>query len=131
MIYGIGTDVVYIPRIKKLHDNFDHKFLLKLLTAKEIELVGAKTGKQLHSHIAKRFAAKEAFVKALGTGFSHGIAMGDIEIFNNNLGKPYYVISQKLSEHIQANISTKKFVAHLSLSDEYPIASAFTIIEFH
>ncbi len=127
MIIGIGNDVVYIPRIEKIYKKYGNKFLKKILTAEEIKILGSKSEKQISSHVAKRFAAKEALAKAIGTGFRNNISMTDMEIFNDKLGKPYYVINQKLTDH-QAT-QNDKFVTHLSLSDEYPIAAAFTIIE--
>ncbi len=129
MILGIGTDIAYIPRIERLHKKFGQKFSNKILTTQEIEVITTKSGKQLYGHIAKRFAAKEAFVKALGTGFSQNISLHDIEIFNNKMGKPYYIINQKLNDYILHTIFNQKFIVHLSLSDEYPIALAFAIIE--
>lgn len=129
MILGIGNDVVYIPRIEKIYKKYKEKFLKKILTTEEIKVLEPKSEKQICSHIAKRFAAKEALAKAIGTGFRNNISMTDIEIFNDKLGKPYYVLSQKLTDFIHQTTQNEKFVTHLSLSDEYPIAAAFTIIE--
>ena len=129
MILGIGNDVVYIPRIEKIYKKYGNKFLKKILTAEEIKVLGLKSEKQICSHISKRFAAKEALVKAIGKGFRNNISMTDMEIFNDKLGKPYYVLNQKLTDFIHQMTINEKFVTHLSLSDEYPIAAAFTIIE--
>jgi holo-[acyl-carrier protein] synthase len=129
MILGIGNDVVYIPRIEKIYQKYGNKFLKKILTVKEIKILVLKSEKQICNHIAKRFAAKEALAKALGTGFRNNISMTDIEIFNDQLGKPYYVLNERLTNFIHQIITDKKFITHLSLSDEYPIAAAFTIIE--
>jgi holo-[acyl-carrier protein] synthase len=129
MIIGIGTDVVYIPRIEKLYKRFGNKLFTKILTKQEIELLNYKSSKQICCHIAKRFAAKEALVKSLGTGFSNNITLTDISILNDSLGKPHYLLNQKLINYILSITDNKKFVTHLSLSDEYPIAAAFAMIE--
>lgn len=84
MIYGIGTDIVYIPRILRISQKYGEKFLNKVYTKKEIEISKKYNSQEVRAkYFAKRFAAKEAFVKALGTGFSQGIIMKDIEIYSN------------------------------------------------
>ena len=85
---------------------------------------------QLASKLAKFFAAKEAFVKALGTGFRFGINLKDIQILSNELGKPYIKIIGTTQNYIEKNIknyNTLKY--HLSLSDDYPNGIAFVVIE--
>ena len=93
MIIGIGTDVVYIPRIEKIYERYGHRFVKKILTVQEQEYIKAGNVERLCRHIAKRFAAKEALVKAIGTGFSNNISLQDIAIFNDKMGKPFYTIS--------------------------------------
>ncbi|MDD9331304.1 MAG: holo-[acyl-carrier-protein] synthase [Wolbachia sp.] len=121
MIYGIGTDIVYIPRILKVLQKYGEKFLNRVYTKKEIEISKEYNSQEMQAkHFAKRFAAKEAFVKALGTGFSQDIIMKDIEIYNDSQGKPCVDISKNL---IHQNILT-----HLSLSDDKDYAIAFVVI---
>lgn len=119
MIIGIGTDIVHIPRIEKLlkqHSTFPKRFF----TTTEQQAASRYTNEQkIASHYAKRFAAKEAYVKALGTGI-RDIHFKDINITNNHLGKPN--IECPKHDHSDQTI-------HLSLSDDYPYAIAYVIIE--
>ena len=122
-IYGIGTDIVGIDRIKKTIK--DQKILKRLFNEKEI----SRCSKILNSQncYAKRFAAKEAFSKALGTGISNGINFNEIIVLNNKNGKPLIKFEGKTKK-----LMTKKFnnkaVIFLSLSDEKKYAVAFVTI---
>ncbi|WP_168464482.1 holo-[acyl-carrier-protein] synthase [Wolbachia endosymbiont of Ctenocephalides felis wCfeT] len=121
MIYGIGTDIVYISRISKILQKYGEKFLKKIYTEQEIEISKKYSSQEMQArYFAKRFAAKEAFVKALGTGFSEGIVMKDIAIHSDAKGKPYITISKDLI--------SKHYIIHLSLSDDEDYAIAFVII---
>lgn len=121
MIYGIGTDIVYIPRILRILQKYGGKFLNKVYTKKEIEISTKYNSQEVRAkYFAKRFAAKEAFVKALGTGFSQGIIMKDIEIYSNIRGKPYLAITK--------DFISKDYKIHLSLSDDQDYATAFVVI---
>lgn len=121
MIQGIGTDIVYIPRVLRILQKYEKKFLNRVYTEKEIELSEKYFSHEMQArYFAKRFAAKEAFVKALGTGFSKGIRMKDIEIHNDVRGMPYITISKRF---ISENSSI-----HLSISDDQDYATAFVII---
>lgn len=115
MIIGVGCDIVKISRIEKLIKESGERFLNKIFTALEIEL--APRNNQ-YNYFAKRFAAKEAVVKALGTGFGE-IAFHDIEITNNDLGKPI----------VNFNSLKGSYNIHLSLSDEEEYAVAYVVIE--
>ncbi|WP_264338131.1 holo-[acyl-carrier-protein] synthase [Wolbachia endosymbiont (group A) of Cheilosia soror] len=118
MIHGIGTDIVYIPRVLRILQKYGEKFLNRIYTEKEIELSRKYNSQEMRArYFAKRFAAKEAFVKARGTGFSQGITMKDIEIYNDVRGKPYLTVSKDFISKI-----------HLSLSDDGDYATAFVII---
>ncbi|WP_264687132.1 MULTISPECIES: holo-[acyl-carrier-protein] synthase [unclassified Wolbachia] len=120
MIYGIGTDIVYIPRILRISQKYGEKFLNKVYTKKEIEISKKYNSQEVRAkYFAKRFAAKEAFVKALGTGFSQGIIMKDIEIYSNIRGKPHLAITKDF---------ISKYKIHLSLSDDQDYATAFVVI---
>ncbi|AHC39144.1 holo-[acyl-carrier-protein] synthase [Ehrlichia muris] len=119
MILGIGTDIVYIPRISNLYKKFGIKFLKRVFNEKEIEDSKKYTNFDAQvRHFAKRFAAKEAYVKALGTGFGKSIKMSDIIISNNLYGKPQITIN---------NNSTKHKI-ELSISDEKDYAIAFIVL---
>ncbi|UIP92793.1 holo-[acyl-carrier-protein] synthase [Wolbachia endosymbiont of Anopheles demeilloni] len=121
MIYGIGTDIVYIPRILRISQKYGQKFLNKVYTKKEIEISKKYNSQEVRAkYFAKRFAAKEAFVKALGTGFSQGIIMKDIEIYSNIRGKPHLAITK--------DFISKDYKIHLSLSDDQDYATAFVVI---
>lgn len=121
MIYGIGTDIVYIPRILRISQKYGEKFLNRIYTEKEIELSRKYNSHEMQAkYFAKRFAAKEAFVKALGTGFSQGIIMKDIEIYSNIRGKPHLAITK--------DFISKDYKIHLSLSDDQDYATAFVVI---
>ncbi len=121
MIYGIGTDIVYIPRVLRILQKYGGKFLNKVYTKKEIGLSRKYSSHEMRAkYFAKRFAAKEAFVKALGTGFSQGIIMKDIEIYSDVKGKPYLTVSK--------DFISKDHIIHLSLSDDGDYATAFVVI---
>ena len=85
--------------------------------------------KNKKNFFSKRFAAKEAFAKALGTGFTNNLNFKDIEVINNKLGKPYYKKNKKISKIIQKKFKVKNFDCFLSISDEKDFSTAFTIIQ--
>ena len=123
-IYGIGSDLVNVKRINlilKRNKNFKNR----VFSYKEINLASKKKNKT--HYYAKRFAAKEAFVKALGTGISGGLSFKEIEILNNKKGKPFLKIKGK-SYKIIKKIIKKKFKTFLSLSDEKTHAIASVVI---
>ncbi len=134
MILGVGTDLISVNRIQNLIFKFKEKFEEKIFTPNEI----AKAQKIKISDddflprakfYAKRFAAKEAFSKALGLGIGRGVDFKDIEIDNDHLGKPIIRILNQKEEFIQTHFNCKNFAIHLSLSDENSLASAFVVIE--
>ncbi|MCA4774445.1 holo-[acyl-carrier-protein] synthase [Wolbachia endosymbiont of Mansonella perstans] len=121
MIRGIGTDIVYIPRILKILQKYGEKFLKKVYTEQEIEISRKYNSQEIQAkYFAKRFAAKEAFVKALGSGFSMDITMKDIEIYSDIRGKPHLAIGK--------DSISKDRIIHLSLSDDGDYATAFIVI---
>ena len=124
-IIGIGTDIVLNNRVKKLIKN--KNFLNRIYTNQEIKF--AKKQKEIPSFLAKRFAAKEAFAKALGIGFRKNLNFKDIEILNDKLGKPYYSINSKLKKIIFRSLKVKNLDFFLSLSDEKLYSIAFVIIQ--
>ena len=124
-IIGNGVDIIKNSRIKS---SLKIKgFLNRIFTKKEI-----KQGKKLKNKInfyAKRFAAKEAFVKAIGTGFRSDINFIDIEIKNYKNGKPYISLSKKLKNFLKKKFKIQKFKVFLSLSDEKDYSIAFVVID--
>jgi holo-[acyl-carrier protein] synthase len=134
MIFGIGIDLVSIDRIEKLMLQFKEKFAEKIFTSNEILRANQiKTSNKNSSSVvlfyAKRFAAKEAFAKALGLGIGRGIDFKDIEIENDALGKPQIKILNGKEIFLKKHFDCKNFATHLSLTDEKTMASAFVIIE--
>ena len=123
-IYGIGTDIVSVERIKK--STKDKAFLNRIFHQKEI----SKCKKIITSHncFAKRFAAKEAFSKALGTGVSKGINFKEIIILNKKSGKPYIDLIGQTKKILNKKFKGKKSKISLSLSDEKKYAVAFVTI---
>ena len=124
MIFGIGVDLCDIARIKKLHQKYDDKFARKILTEKEFSQFKKRTMPE--QFLATRFAAKEAAVKALGTGFSDGIWFQSIEISNQDSGKPQINFYDKAKEMTEKNSINR---SHLSLSDEKNHVVAMVVLE--
>ena len=124
-ILGIGVDIVENNRIQKSIRN--PLFTKRIYTPKELKQ--SKTVNNKVGYFSKRFAAKEAFSKALGTGFRSNLNFKDIEIINDKMGKPYYVKSKKITKIIQKNFKIKNFKFFLSISDEKKYSTAFAIIE--
>ena len=124
-IIGNGVDIVENKRFNKLID--DKKFIKRVFTDKEIRF--SKNIKNKTNYYAKRFAAKEAFVKALGTGFRNNINFSDIEVINNKLGKPKINISKKVRTFIKKKFKLDKPKIYVSLSDENKHSIAYVILE--
>ena len=123
-IFGIGTDIVSVNRIKNLLKN--KNFINRIFNEKEI--LKCKKINNSSNCYAKRFAAKEAFSKALGTGISNGINFKEIVILNNKSGKPFISIIGKTKEILKKKFKKKKSKISLSLSDEKKYAVAFVTI---
>mgnify|MGYP003342199002 CR=1 FL=1 len=124
-ILGIGVDIVENNRIQKSIRN--PLFTKRIYTPKELKQ--SKTVNNKVGYFSKRFAAKEAFSKALGTGFRKNLNFKDIEVVNDKMGKPYYVKNKKITKIIQKNFQIKNFKFFLSISDEKKYSTAFAIIE--
>ena len=124
-ILGIGVDIIENKRIKKSIKN--NNFKNRIYSPKELRLSSLSINKT--SFFSKRFAAKEAFAKALGTGFRNSLNFKDIEVINDKLGKPYYAKNRKITKLIQKNFNVKNFNCFLSISDEKDYSTAFTIIQ--
>jgi holo-[acyl-carrier protein] synthase len=124
-ILGIGVDIIQNKRIKASIRN--HKFKDRIFSSKELKL--SSYSKNKIGFFSKRFAAKEAFAKALGTGFRNNLNFKDIEIMNDKLGKPYYAKTKKITTIIRKEFRVKNFNCFLSISDEKEYSTAFAIIE--
>ena len=122
MIVGLGMDVAELDRIGKVYANHGERFLDKLLTPSE----RAELPKLPLPFLAARFAAKEAAVKALGTGFRDGISYKDVEVFSDKLGKPLVRFLGKADERAKALGVTH---AHISLTHGRDVAAAVVVLE--
>lgn len=123
MIYGIGTDIVQVTRLQGSLDRFGEPFARRILTLDEFEEF--HNDKRPAHFLAKRFAAKEAVVKAMGTGFRGGVKLSDIGVVHNDAGRPglYY------SGRTQALLAEWGVTdSHISLADEQDFAVAFVIL---
>ena len=124
-IFGVGTDIVKNSRIKKLIKN--KKFINRIFTSSEI-----KDSKKINQKVlffSKRFAAKEAFVKSLGTGFTQNINFKDINVSKKRSGKPYLTLNNKLKNILKRKLKLKKIKIFLSLSDEREYSVAYVITQ--
>ena len=124
MIYGIGADLVDLKRIKKMKSLA--AFANKILGDQELIKFAEMTEGRNHSYLGKQFAAKEAFVKALGTGFKDPIFPKDIQIIRNSAGKPEVLLSGGAKSYVDSLGITK---SHVSLADESNHLLAFAVLE--
>lgn len=131
MILGIGVDLLNIGRIENLYSKFNDKLANKILS--EEELNDYKKSKNKINFLAKKFCAKEAFSKALGTGIGRGINFMDIIISNDILGKPIILLSDNgfsfLEELFKKSIKNMQF--DISITDEGPYVNCFVIISYN
>ena len=128
-IFGIGTDIVNIKRLEKSFKRRGFAFKKKIFSDKEILYCEKK--KNAGAYYAKRYAAKEAFSKALGTGIRKDVSLKNIEILNNLHGKPFILLKGKLDNFLKKRIKSKKYNIYLSLSDDKPWAQATVIISYN
>ena len=124
MIYGVGTDIVSINRIQDIILKNREGFIKRVLTEHEQALFANKADSA--AFCAKRFAAKEAFSKALGTGIGRVVSFQDLTVRNNDNGKPHFIPSEKLRLYLLEK-GVKQ--SHLSISDESQYAVAFVVLE--
>ena len=124
-IIGIGVDIVKNKRISLAVKK--KSFINRIFGKNEISM--SKKVDNRINYFSKRFAAKEALAKALGTGFRDGLSFKDVEIINNKQGMPYYIISSKINNLIKKKKKVKNFNLFLSISDEKEYSVAFTIIQ--
>lgn len=127
MILGLGSDVVNITRIERVLSQFGKRFITRTFTLEEITGAEKYTNPRSQAaYYARRFAAKEACAKALGTGFRHGLRFTDIGVVHAADGKPELVLRGKAA--VLAAEMSRDHVLHLTLSDDYPTAMAVVII---
>jgi len=128
MIIGLGNDIVDIRRIEKALERWGERFTMRSFT--EVERRKSDRRAQRAASYAKRFAAKEACSKALGTGFSHGVFMKDLGVVNEPSGKPTMALTGGAKSHLE-RMTPKGTTArvHLTITDDYPYAQAIVIIE--
>ena len=124
MIFGIGVDLVETPRIARLLEQYGERFARRVLT--ELEWPGYQRTIKPVLFVANRFAAKEAFSKAMGTGFRYPVTLQNISVVQNKAGKPGYVLSNALSAMMQQHEITGHY---LTISDEKTMACAVAILE--
>ncbi len=123
MIAGVGTDIVAVARLGKLYERHGQRVLAKLLSSREsAEFAGVREPARF---LAKRFAAKEAFAKALGSGLVAPATMPNIGVAHDAQGRPLFEYAAALAAHL----AQRRLVAHLSISDENDFAVAFVVME--
>lgn len=130
MIIGTGSDLLDMRRLEKIFGRFEARFVARCFTPEERTKAQTRRGGTYIATYAKRFAAKEACAKALGTGFSQGVYMRDIGVINDEAGKPSLVLTGGALRRLQALTPEGKTPRlHLTLSDEPPMAKADVVIE--
>jgi len=123
-LFGVGTDIIQVNRLKK---SLKNKLFLSRIFSEE-EITRCKKTKKNSNCFAKRFAAKEAFTKALGTGISNGINFKEIIVLNEKSGKPYIKLTDKTKKVVEKKLKKKNFKVSLSIADEKDYAVAFVTI---
>jgi len=124
-ILGIGVDIVDISRFNKLIKS--NNFIKRIFSNSEILI--AKKIRNKKAYYAKRFAAKEALTKSIGTGFRNNLNFKDISIINDKLGKPSFVITNKIKNIVKDQFKTSSFNFFLSISDEKKYSIAYVILQ--
>jgi holo-[acyl-carrier protein] synthase len=128
VIIGIGSDLCDVRRIEQTLERFGDKFIARCFTA--IERAKSDRRAERAASYAKRFAAKEACAKALGTGLRHGVFWRDMGVVNLPSGAPTMRLTGGAAERLAAITPTgRKTTIHLTITDEYPLAQAFVVIE--
>ena len=132
MIIGIGNDLANIERIKKSIEKFGQRFINKIFSAEEQAELSKRQKISAHAYAcsaARRFAAKEACSKALGTGFKQGIFWSDLIITHTPAGKPELQLRGAAAKRLAALSGNASCRLHVTMTDDYPWAQAFVIIE--
>ena len=124
MIFGVGTDVVELARVQAIYERFGEQFVRRILMPEEEELF--RRSKQPVRFLAMRFAGKEATVKAMGTGFAHGVWVRDVGITNNAWGRPLVIWSER-GQGVCDQLGIG--AGHVSLTDDAGLIIAFAVVE--
>ena len=124
-ILGIGVDIIENSRINK---SLKNKLFIKRIFS-NLEILNGKKIRDKEGYYAKRFAAKEAFVKSIGTGFRNDLNFKDISIINNKFGKPSFIITNKIKKIIKKQFKISTFNFFLSISDEKKYSIAYVILQ--
>jgi holo-[acyl-carrier protein] synthase len=124
-ILGIGVDIVENSRITKSLKN--NHFIKRIFS--NLEILIANKLKDKKNYYSKRFAAKEAFAKSIGTGFRNNLNFKDISIVNDKMGKPSFIISEKIKKIIKKEFKVSSFNFFLSISDEKKYSIAYVILQ--
>jgi holo-[acyl-carrier protein] synthase len=124
LIFGIGTDIVEMSRMQSTWERFGEHFARRILMDEEMELF--ERTKQPARFLAMRFAGKEATVKAMGTGFAHGVWLRDVGITNNERGRPLIIWSER-GQKVCDQLGIGK--GHVSLTDDAGLVLAFAVVE--
>ncbi len=124
MIFGVGTDIVELSRVQAVYERFGERFVDRLLMDEEAELF--RRSKHPVRFLAMRFAAKEATVKAMGTGFAHGVWIRDVGITANDWGRPLVIWSER-GQRVCDRLGIGK--GHVSLTDDAGLVVAFAVVE--
>ena len=128
MILGIGTDLCNIERIEQSLERFGERFVHRCFTDVERRRAEGRAGRA--ATYAKRFAAKEACAKALGTGISQGVAWRDMGVVNLRSGKPTMALTGGAASRLAAMVPLEhEALIHLAITDDHPMAQAFVVIE--
>ena len=124
MIFGVGTDIVEYARVQATYERFGEHFVRRILMQEEIELF--RRSKQPARFLAMRFAGKEATVKAMGTGFRHGVWVRDVGILNDPRGRPIVTWSDR-GKRVCDELGIG--AGHVSLTDDAGLVMAFAVVE--
>jgi len=124
-ILGIGVDIIENSRIDKSLKN--NVFIKRIFS--DLEILKGKQIKDKKSYYSKRFAAKEAFAKSIGTGFRYNLNFKDISIINDKEGKPLFLITEKIKRIIKKKFKTSSYDFFLSMSDEKKYSIAYVILQ--
>ena len=124
-ILGIGVDIIDNSRI---NNSLKNSLFIKRIFSNS-EILNAKKLKDKNNYYSKRFAAKEAFVKSIGTGFRNNLNFKDISIVNDKMGKPTFIISEKIKKIIKKEFKVSSFNFFLSISDEKKYSVAYVILQ--
>ncbi len=127
MILGIGLDLVEISRVHDTLTRHDDQFLERILTSNEREFAATRRGRGLAAHVAGRFAAKEAALKALGTGLADGLRWHDVEVVSDGLHQPPRLSLHGKAESIAASLGVTRI--HLSITHCDATAAAVVVLE--